>query len=55
MAKLEDGEDGGISAQGELYRISESLGPALEVFSEPPNLYRGKVFLEDGSEAWAIL
>jgi gamma-glutamylcyclotransferase (GGCT)/AIG2-like uncharacterized protein YtfP len=54
MYRLEDGEEGGISVQGELYRISESLWPALEA-SEPPNLYRGKVFLEDGSEVWAIL
>ena len=54
MYRLEEGEEGGISVQGELYRISESLWPALEA-SEPPGLYRGCVLLEDGSEVWGIL
>jgi hypothetical protein len=54
MYRLEDGELGGIGVPGELYRVSEALWPALEA-SEPPNLYRGRVLLEDGSEVWGIL
>ena len=54
MYRLADDEPGGIAVPGELYRISEALWPALED-SEPPNLYRGRVLLEDGSEVWGIL
>lgn len=54
MYELEDGEAGGVSVSGELYRVSEELWPALEA-SEPPNLYRGKVRLDDSSEVWGIL
>ena len=54
MYRLEDDEDGGVSVPGELYRVSEALWPELEA-SEPPNLYRGYVVLDDGSEVWGIL
>jgi gamma-glutamylaminecyclotransferase len=54
MYCLADGEDGGIGVPGELYRVSEQLWPELEA-SEPPNLYRGRVVLEDASEVWGIL
>jgi gamma-glutamylcyclotransferase (GGCT)/AIG2-like uncharacterized protein YtfP len=54
MYRLADAEPGGIAVPGELYRVSEALWPELEA-SEPPNLYRGRVLLEDGSEVWGIL
>jgi gamma-glutamylcyclotransferase (GGCT)/AIG2-like uncharacterized protein YtfP len=54
MYRLKDGEQGGIGVPGELYRVSETLWPELEA-GEPPNLYRGRVLLEDGSEVWGIL
>lgn len=54
MYRLADDEPGGASIAGELYRIAEADWPALEA-SEPPNLYRGRVVLEDGSEVWGIL
>jgi gamma-glutamylcyclotransferase (GGCT)/AIG2-like uncharacterized protein YtfP len=54
MYRLADDEDGGIGVPGELYRVSEELWPELEA-SEPPNLYRGRVLLEDASEVWGIL
>jgi gamma-glutamylcyclotransferase (GGCT)/AIG2-like uncharacterized protein YtfP len=54
MYPLNEGEAGGVSVEGELYRIPESDWPALEA-SEPPGLYRGRVRLEDGSEVWGIL
>lgn len=54
MYRLNDDEPGGVSVAGELYRIPADEWPALEA-SEPPNLYRGRVVLEDGSEVWGIL
>jgi gamma-glutamylcyclotransferase (GGCT)/AIG2-like uncharacterized protein YtfP len=54
MYRLDDDEPGGIGVPGELYRVSEALWPELEA-SEPANLYRGQVLLEDGSEVWGIL
>src|SRR6266545_560444 len=54
MYRLEDGEQGGVGVPGELYRVSGELWPELEA-SEPPNLYRGRVLLDDGSEVWGIL
>lgn len=54
MYCLEDGETGGVAVEGELYRVPEAAWPALEA-SEPPNLYRGRVVLEDYSEVWGIL
>lgn len=54
MYRLRDDEPGGISVPGELYLVSEEFWPELEA-SEPPNLYRGRVVLDDGSEVWGIL
>jgi len=54
MYRLNPGERGGISVPGELYRISHSQWAALEA-SEPPNLYRGRVLLEDMTEVFGIL
>jgi gamma-glutamylcyclotransferase (GGCT)/AIG2-like uncharacterized protein YtfP len=54
MYHLEDRESGGISVPGELYRVSEAFWPELEAL-EPPNLYRGRVLLDDGSDVWGIL
>lgn len=54
MYCLAVGEPGGISVTGELYFVSDELWPALEA-GEPPNLYRGRVVLDDGREVWGIL
>jgi len=54
MYRLEDTEAGGISVPGELYWIVEELWPEVEA-GEPPHLYRGRVWLEDGREVWGIL
>lgn len=54
MYRLDDDEPGGVSVAGELYFVSDALWPELEA-SEPPNLYRGRVVLEDGREVWGIL
>jgi gamma-glutamylcyclotransferase (GGCT)/AIG2-like uncharacterized protein YtfP len=54
MYRLADGEGGGVGVPGELYRIAEECWPELAA-SEPPNLYRGRVTLEDASEVWGIL
>ena len=53
MYEVEDGEQG-VAIEGELYLVAESIWPTLEA-SEPPNLYRGRVVLEDESEVWGIL
>lgn len=47
-------EEPGVAVEGELYLIAKSVWPAIEA-SEPPNLYRGRVALEDRSEVWGIL
>lgn len=54
MYRLEYGEEGGVSVPGELYRIADAYWPAIEA-GEPPGLYRGRIFLEDGHEVWGIL
>jgi gamma-glutamylcyclotransferase (GGCT)/AIG2-like uncharacterized protein YtfP len=54
MYRLKEAEVGGSSVSGELYRVSEALWPELEA-GEPPHLYRGRVWLDDGSEVWGIL
>ena len=54
MYRLEEGEAGGVAAVGELYRVSDEAWNQIEE-GEPPNLYRGKVRLEDGREVFGIL
>jgi gamma-glutamylcyclotransferase (GGCT)/AIG2-like uncharacterized protein YtfP len=52
--RLGDGEAGGVSVAGELYRVSYSLWPAIEA-SLPPHMLRGRVTLEDLSEVEGLL
>jgi gamma-glutamylcyclotransferase (GGCT)/AIG2-like uncharacterized protein YtfP len=54
MYRLNDGEPGGISVSGELYIISHQHWLKVAA-GEPPNLYRGRVLLQDGREVWGIL
>jgi len=54
MYRLEEGETGGASIVGELYMVADETWQAIEA-GEPPNLYRGKVLLEDGREVYGIL
>jgi gamma-glutamylcyclotransferase (GGCT)/AIG2-like uncharacterized protein YtfP len=46
--------NGGVSVAGELYRVPADVLERVEA-GEPPNLYRGRVRLEDGREVWGIL
>lgn len=54
MYRLADGEEGGAAIAGELYRVDDATWRRIEA-GEPPNLYRGRVVLEDGREVWGIL
>jgi len=54
MYRLDEGEEGGASIIGELYLVADETWAAIEA-GEPPNLYRGKVELEDGREFYGIL
>lgn len=54
MYRLEDGEEGGISVVGELYRVNDETWKQIEA-GEPANLYRGQVKLESGREVFGIL
>ncbi|MBL1263424.1 allophanate hydrolase-related protein [Methylomicrobium sp. RS1] len=46
--------EGGVSVSGELYEVPWDVWQRVEA-GEPPHLYRGRVKLSDGSEAWGIL
>ena len=54
MYRLHDGEPGGASIVGELYDVGEDTWAGIEA-GEPPNLYRGRIELEDGREVYGIL
>jgi len=54
MYRLEDGEEDGVAVVGELYRVSDDTWKQIED-GEPPNLYRGRVILENGREVFGIL
>ncbi|REK12732.1 MAG: gamma-glutamylcyclotransferase [Planctomycetota bacterium] len=54
MYRLEDGEAGGVAVTGELYRVNDNTWKQIEA-GEPPNLYRGKVILENGREVFGVL
>jgi gamma-glutamylaminecyclotransferase len=45
---------GGVALEGELYEFTPEQHAAL-LASEPPDMYRGSVVLEDGSHAEAML
>ena len=47
-------ESGGVSVDGELYRVPEDVWRRVEA-GEPPHLYRGPVHLEDGRVVPGIL
>src|SRR5438067_1886668 len=47
-------EEGGVAIAGELYRVPSGTWSLIDT-AELPDLYRGKVTLEDGSEAYGIL
>jgi len=46
--------EGGVSVEGELYRMSEETWRTIER-REPPGLYLGPVALEDGSQVEGML
>ena len=54
MYRLNNGEAGGVSVQGELFLVEEETWRDIEA-GEPPNLYRGMIILEDGQEVYGIL
>lgn len=54
MYRLKDDEAGGVAVAGELYLVDETTWQTIEA-GEPPNLYRGRVLLEDGREVYGIL
>jgi gamma-glutamylcyclotransferase (GGCT)/AIG2-like uncharacterized protein YtfP len=47
-------EDGGVSVEGELYRVPDEVWRRVEA-GEPPGLYRGPVKLADGRVVPGIL
>jgi gamma-glutamylcyclotransferase (GGCT)/AIG2-like uncharacterized protein YtfP len=46
--------EGGVSVAGEIYRMPDDVWRRVEA-GEPPNLYCGKVRLDDGRELQGIL
>lgn len=46
--------EAGVSVAGELYRMPDDVWRRVEA-GEPPNLYCGKVTLEDGRQVYGIL
>jgi gamma-glutamylcyclotransferase (GGCT)/AIG2-like uncharacterized protein YtfP len=46
--------EGGVSVLGEVYRMPDEVWRRVEA-GEPPNLYRGVIYLDDGSEVYGIL
>ena len=54
MFEIEEGEAGGVSVAGEMYRMSDEIWAAVEA-GEPPHLYKGPVMLEDGRTVDGIL
>lgn len=54
MYRLNEDEEGGVAVAGELYMVSEETWGQIEA-GEPPNLYRGRIVLEDGREVYGIL
>ena len=54
MFELAEGEEGGISVPGEMYRMPDAVWARVEA-GEPPNLYKGPVKLADGRVVDGIL
>jgi hypothetical protein len=54
MFELAEGEEGGVSVPGEMYRMPDDVWARVEA-GEPPNLYRGPVKLSDGRVVDGIL
>jgi gamma-glutamylcyclotransferase (GGCT)/AIG2-like uncharacterized protein YtfP len=54
MFEVADGEQGGISVPGEIYRMPDDVWQRVEA-GEPPNLYKGPVTLADGTVVDGIL
>ena len=54
MFELNDGEEGGVSVAGEIYRMSDEIWSRVER-GEPPHLYKGIVKLVDGNTVDGIL
>jgi gamma-glutamylcyclotransferase (GGCT)/AIG2-like uncharacterized protein YtfP len=54
MFELDEGEEGGVSVPGELYRMPDEVWARVEA-GEPPNLYKGPVRLSDGRVVDGIL
>lgn len=54
MFEVADGESGGISVPGEMYRLPDDVWQRVEA-GEPPNLYKGPVRLSDGRVVDGIL
>jgi gamma-glutamylcyclotransferase (GGCT)/AIG2-like uncharacterized protein YtfP len=54
MFEVTDGEDGGISVPGEIYRMPDEVWQRVEA-GEPPHLYKGPVKLADGRTVDGIL
>jgi gamma-glutamylcyclotransferase (GGCT)/AIG2-like uncharacterized protein YtfP len=44
----------GVAVAGEIYLVPDEVWQRVEA-GEPPNLYRGKVRLDDDREIWGIL
>ncbi len=47
-------EEGGVSVAGEIFLVQDEIWPLIEA-TEPPNLYRGYAWLDDGTQTFAIL
>lgn len=54
MFEVADGEPGGVSVTGELYRMSDEIWARVKA-GEPPHVYKGVVKLEDGRTVDGIL
>jgi gamma-glutamylcyclotransferase (GGCT)/AIG2-like uncharacterized protein YtfP len=54
MFELAEGEAGGVSVPGEMYRMPDDVWARVEA-GEPPNLYKGPVKLDDGRTVDGIL
>jgi len=54
MFEVAEGEPGGVSVAGELYRMSDETWARVSA-GEPPGLYKGPVKLEDGRTVDGIL
>lgn len=54
MFELNEGEEGGVSVAGEIYKMSDEIWSRVEK-GEPPHLYKGTIKLLDGGTVDGIL